>query len=204
MGNTFANTHHIHRRSLRPASSKPGLRRPISSVSVDGVLKSDDNENGRRTKRVKVLTPEQRQAIQNLTDPSQMPHEERKRQFGALNRRLKDEATLPAGVLAKWECAKTQSQKPGTKFFLSLATYRFNFCQIISLLSDSPTPRFEFLKCFMLDSSLSNVKVETWHKESGPQNFPSFRFINRFLSICAPGKALPRTKRNTSSCRLMN
>ena len=26
--------------------------------------------------------------------------------------------------------------------------------------------RFEFLKCFMLDSSLKNVTVEAWHKES--------------------------------------
>ena len=29
--------------------------------------------------------------------------------------------------------------------------------------------RFEFLKSFMLDSSLSNITVEAWHKESAPQ-----------------------------------
>ena len=109
---TFVKAHHIHCRPLRPESRKPALRRPLSSVSVDGVLTTDsDGNGGARVKRVKVLTEEQRQAIQNLTDPSQMTHAERKRQFGALNRRLSNSETLPAGVLAKWEAAKTQSQK---------------------------------------------------------------------------------------------
>ena len=66
-----------------------------------------------RTKRVKILTPEQREAIQSLTHPHQMSHAERKRQFGALGRRLEKSETLPAGVLAKWECARTDLEKWG-------------------------------------------------------------------------------------------
>lgn len=87
------------------------LRRPPSAVSVSGIVESDSNG---RVKRVKCLTDEQKEAISQLTDPSQLSHAERKRQFGALKRRLEKEDTLPAGVLAKWEAATTQKQKPGT------------------------------------------------------------------------------------------
>jgi hypothetical protein len=89
------------------------LRRPMSSVSLDGLLKTADPDQPQRTKRVKVLTEEQRAAIQNLTHPSQMSHAERKRQFGALGRRLEKSDTLPPGVLAKWECARTDLEKWG-------------------------------------------------------------------------------------------
>ena len=100
----------LHR--SRPSSSRsPALRRPLSAVSLDGVL---DKEDG-RVKRVKVLSEDQRKAISQLTDASQIPHAERKRQFGALHRRMQHANTLPAGVLAKWERATTPQQKPGSK-----------------------------------------------------------------------------------------
>lgn len=87
------------------------MRRPPSAVSVTGIVDAD--ETG-RVKRVKCLTDEQRQAIRDLQDPSELSHGERKRQFGALNRRLEKVDTLPAGVLAKWEMATTPKAKPGT------------------------------------------------------------------------------------------
>ena len=100
---------------LRPgsASATPGdrqnaMRRSLSSVSVDGVTQK---ENG-RVKRVKILTPEQREAIANLSCASQLTHAERKRQWGALNRKLEKKDTLPPGVLAKWERASTPQEKP--------------------------------------------------------------------------------------------
>lgn len=87
----------------------------MSAVSLDGVL---DKEDG-RVKRVKVLSDEQRKAISQLTSSSQIPHAERKRQFGALHRRLQHADTLPAGVLAKWERATSPQAKPGSKVICS-------------------------------------------------------------------------------------
>ena len=81
----------------------------MSSVSLDGLLAPDKQQQ--RTKRVKILSPEQREAIQSLTHPTQMSHAERKRQFGALGRRLEKSDTLPPGVLAKWECARSDMEK---------------------------------------------------------------------------------------------
>ena len=92
---------------------RPSLRRPLSSVSVDGVTEKDGNG---RVKRVKLLSAEQRTALEKITDPSQLSHAERKRQWGALRRRLEKKDTLPMGVLAKWESATTQAQKWGPKF----------------------------------------------------------------------------------------
>lgn len=100
----------LHR--SRPSSSRsPALRRPLSAVSLDGVLDQADG----RVKRVKVLSEDQRKAISQLTNSSQIPHAERKRQFGALHGRMEHANTLPAGVLAKWERATTPQQKPGSK-----------------------------------------------------------------------------------------
>ena len=98
----------------RPSSSNrsPALRRPLSAVSLDGITEKDGNG---RVKRVKVLSPEQHDAMSQLTCSSQLPHSERKRQFGALHRRMQHTNTLPAGVLAKWERATTPQQKPGSK-----------------------------------------------------------------------------------------
>jgi hypothetical protein len=134
------------------------LRRPLSAVSLDGILQDDNGTGGSRTKRVKVLSEEQREAISNLTHPAQMSHAERKRQFGALGRRLKKADTLPPGVLAKWECAHTDLEKSGPHTFWVNPmgiTYTFWVCIL----------RFEFLKAFMLNENLTNVSVDAWHME---------------------------------------
>ena len=97
------------------SNSRPrqgALRRPFSSVSVDGIMKHDGEKPG-HTKRVKVLTDEQKEAIMNLTDPSQLEAKERKRQLAALDRRMAKKDTLPPGVLAKWEEAASTQQKSG-------------------------------------------------------------------------------------------
>ena len=80
-----------------------------------------------RVKRVKVLDDEQRKAISELTDASQIPHSERKRQWGALKRRLEKEDTLPPGVLAKWEHASTPQQKSAPHFFRKQVCTSANF-----------------------------------------------------------------------------
>ncbi len=95
--------------ALRPEKK---LRRPYSSVSLENLTK-DGHGDTNRAKRVKVLSQEQRDAITSLQTASQIPHEERKRQWGALHRRLKKTDTLPAGVLAKWEAATSASAKSG-------------------------------------------------------------------------------------------
>ena len=47
------------------------------------------------------------------------PHAERKRQWGALHRRLQKTDTLPAGVLAKWEAATSAAAKSGAHSTIS-------------------------------------------------------------------------------------
>lgn len=110
---------------LRPKTA--ALGRALSSVSIGGgILKEEPASSTGRQKRVKVLTEEQRQAIQSLTSPDQMSAEERKRQQSALDRRLKKTDTLPAGVLAKWENASTTKDKRGPQsgFLMFIATLR--------------------------------------------------------------------------------
>lgn len=76
---------------------------------------------------MKVLTPEQKAAIKALTHPSQMSHEERKRQFGALGRRLEKADSLPPGVLAKWECASTSQEKSDAELVKHYQLHHFKF-----------------------------------------------------------------------------
>lgn len=64
-------------------------------------------------KRVKVLSPEQAQAVLAMTDPVQVPIEERRRQYNAINRRMANPETaksFPPGLVEKWKDA-TDSQK---------------------------------------------------------------------------------------------
>ena len=68
------------------------------------ILRKPDAEasNPQKKLTVRVLTPEQREAVANLTHPSQMPIEERRRQHNALNRRLESAKDLPPGLIEKW------------------------------------------------------------------------------------------------------
>ena len=85
---------------ILPQPIRP-VRRPLSSVSLDGIM---DAKNP-RVKRVKLLSDEQKEATQQLSSPAQIPHAERKRQWNALHRRLK-QPNLP-----EWASAKTSAQK---------------------------------------------------------------------------------------------
>ena len=78
------------------------MARSLSSISLGQI--------GTHGKRIKVLTDDQKLAIQNLQKPSDLPKAERKRQFAALGRRL--EKPCPPGVLAKWEASTTDEAKP--------------------------------------------------------------------------------------------
>ena len=113
-------TIHTKNVALRPG----GLSRALSSVSVDDLAVKDTSG---RVKRVKVLDEAQREAISKLTDASQIPHSERKRQWGALKRRLDKEDTLPPGVLAKWEHASTPQQKSAPQFFENKCVHQLFF-----------------------------------------------------------------------------
>lgn len=83
------------------------IKRNLSSVSIGGIVK----EGSERTKRVKVLDPEQKQAIENMTSAADLPREERQRQWAALDRRLKA-PDLPPGLIEKWNHTDRKSKFP--------------------------------------------------------------------------------------------
>ena len=118
-----------------------------------------------RQKRVKVLSEEQREALQSLSSASQIPHDERKRQWGALHRRLKQPG-LPEGLLEKWAAAKSATQKFYAQLFVcseSLIKTPWNSNMVPS--SWLMQPRFEFLKCFLVDPSMQSMRIEAFHRE---------------------------------------
>lgn len=130
--------------------------RSLSSVSLDGII----DERNPRVKRVKALSGAQVEAIQSLTNASQIPHAERKRQWNALHRRLK-QPDLPEGLLEKWASTKTAAAKLVSQFYFHMQLEKSN-----RLLPS--IPRFEFLKCFLTDPSLSTMHIEAFHKEPSP------------------------------------
>jgi len=141
-------------------------------VSLDGIL----DEKNPRQKRVKILSEDQREAIQSLSSASQIPHDERKRQWGALHRRLKQPG-LPAGLIEKWADAKTSSQKFYAQLFVCsehLIKTSFNSNMVPS--SWLMQPRFEFLKCFLADPSMQSMEIEVYHQECHP-------YLDSFLKI---------------------
>ena len=129
--------------SLRPSA----LHKQLSSVSLGGMVRDDG-----KTKRVRILGEEQKQAILELHSAKEIPRAERNRQWSALSRRLK-ESSLPDGVLKKWSACSSDADKPGP---YTLEGSAIN----LSL-------RFEFLKCFMVDPSMQSMKVEAFYKQSG-------------------------------------
>ena len=92
------------------AASGKGVLRSHSSVSLGGIM----DVSNKRQKRVKILTPEQKDAIRNLTDSNQIPHRERKRHWNALYRRL-EHKDLPEGLLQKWQSTSTDRGKCHTQ-----------------------------------------------------------------------------------------
>lgn len=79
-------------------------------------------------KRVKILTPEQRAAISSLTDPAQVPIEERRRQYNAINRRLNGanaDKNFPPGLVEKWRDANDSQKKfLAQNFFINRLFFR--------------------------------------------------------------------------------
>ena len=61
--------------------------------------------------RVKVLTGEQKQAIQDLQSPEEIPLQERRRQYTAIGRVMKSGKDLPEGLIQKWNATGKDSMK---------------------------------------------------------------------------------------------
>lgn len=109
---------------------------------IPALRKHSVDETGKSQKqvRVKLLTPEQRQAIEDIKSPAEIPIEERRRQYAAIGRVMKSNKNLPEGLVAKWNATGRDS-----------------------------LAKFGFLGCFVLDESFQNMKVEAHYVESGPQ-----------------------------------
>ena len=60
--------------------------------------------------QVKVLTEEQKEKIRNLTDPSELPAQERRMQYAALDRAFTEPGVDPA-LLAKYHAAAGSHKK---------------------------------------------------------------------------------------------
>ena len=81
------------------------------TTSQSGILRVTAAD---KTKRVKVLTDEQKQAVLSLTDPQQIPIQERRRQYNAINRRITNTSnakSFPPGLVEKWRDADGDSTK---------------------------------------------------------------------------------------------
>lgn len=177
--------------------SRPPLRRDPSSVSVTGVLflgnrctcdnrwiqllesifsvlfapyrnhavnlRTDDE----KTKRVKCLSPEQKEAVMAMTDPSEMPLEERRRQYNAINRRItnpNNAKTFPAGLIEKWEAASTPQAK------LLVILYIWKITQV-----------FYNMHCCLVQNHLLISNLET--SFSDPSCCPGSNFSSASFSI---------------------
>ena len=71
--------------------------------------------------QVRKLTEEQKTLIKDLQAPSDLPVQERRMFYAALDRRMSDSTGLPAGALAKYHAAAgNHKKKPlGRKFHLA-------------------------------------------------------------------------------------
>ena len=88
-------------------SEKEKFKHSESAVTVEAL---GDADQPQRVRRVKVLSEQQKKAIRGMQSAADIPHEERKRQWGALKRRL-EQKNLPDGVLKKWESATSRQDK---------------------------------------------------------------------------------------------
>lgn len=135
---------------LRLPEPETGIKQLLTSVSfcsdgqgeltVPPLLENAEDDGGKRSARVKVLTPDLRSQIENMTHPSQLPREERKRQYAALDRRMKETHTLRPGLLEKYQASHGSSQA-----------------------------KFELLRAFMLDRDLSTITIESYYIDQSKQ-----------------------------------
>lgn len=146
-------------------------KRSLSAVSLDGIV----DESNPRAKRVKVFSEQQREAIQSMQSASELPHEDRKRHYAALSRRLKQPG-LPDGLIEKWKAAKSDRQKSFSQIslcvnFRDVYTGLYPYSKVFQHHfphSSSHLPRFEFLKCFLLDESMQSMRIEAYYVEYCP------------------------------------
>ena len=82
--------------------------------------------------QVRKLTEEQKTLIKDLQAPSDLPVQERRMFYAALDRRMADGAGLPAGAVAKYHAAAGNHKKKllGRKFHLASATYTYIYIYI--------------------------------------------------------------------------
>ena len=107
--------------SLLARKAAVPLAKQLSSVSLGALVEPASNGRG---KRVRFLTPAQREAIKDLTDAKQIPHVERKRHWNALYRRL-EQKDLPEGLLQKWQNTSTDRGKWETHF-ICISSFLFS------------------------------------------------------------------------------
>ena len=69
------------------------------------------SKDGPRVARVRCLSAEEKERVKGLSNYTEMPASERKRQFAALDRRMKDVDTLPPGLLQQYQASFGNSEK---------------------------------------------------------------------------------------------
>ena len=130
--------------------------------------------------RVRALTPEQREAVANLTHPSQMPIEERRRQYNALNRRLESAKDLPPGLIEKWN-----AQDSIGKFLICLSCFNLPpcLCDFDSWSRHSSAKQFVRLVCQFITQGLNSSRPSFLTHQCNPWRLkPSTESWNPSLS----------------------
>ena len=69
------------------------------------------SKDGPRVARVRCLSQEEKERVRNLSSYTEMPPAERKRQFAALDRRMRDVDTLPPGLLQQYQASFGNSER---------------------------------------------------------------------------------------------
>ena len=82
--------------------------------------------------QVRKLTQEQKDLIKDLQSPSDLPVQERRMFYAALDRRMTDGTGLPAGAVAKYHAAAGNHKKKllGWKFYLASAIMYYIYIHI--------------------------------------------------------------------------
>ena len=96
---------------------------------------------GKRVARVRVLSEEEKARISSLSSYKEMDASERKRQLSALDRRMRDTASLPPGLLAQYQSCFDSSERKFEMvclgFFGKVVSVRSNFIVVDRLASPS-------------------------------------------------------------------
>ena len=111
-----------------------------------------------KKQRIRAVTDDQREQIEAMTSPADMPHEERKRQYSALRRAINADAS-PA-LVCKFKLAN-DSERPGlNKCFMIIFLGGVPSCSTPVNLLPFIFLRWGMLKAWMLNPDLSVMDVE--------------------------------------------